>query len=92
MVERLTEAALAYIEARAMVVDLTVGARSAARAGDPNASQLEDEAFDWGEREETRRRELADAIIRADPQMETRVRKFVRFAADEVNSLSALCG
>lgn len=78
---KLTETALAYLEGRAVELELVIKARSAAQRGDAGARALEDAAFDAGERLEDLRRELGDAIIRADPQMEHRVRGVVKFPA-----------
>jgi hypothetical protein len=77
------EAALAYLEAREATAKAMLDAKMASKANDPNADQLDAMAGDCAEAEETARRVLGDAIIRADPKMQERVRKTVRFSADD---------
>lgn len=68
----LTKAALAYLQLHDAV--------TTARAN------KDDAAWDLAEQEETARRVMADAIIRADPQLKIEVRKVCKFSANESGS------
>jgi hypothetical protein len=77
----LTEAALWYLERREATNAAMLKSREASRAKSIDADWLDAVAGDTAEEEETARRALGDAIIRADPQMQERVRKVVWYSA-----------
>lgn len=74
---KLADAALAYLQARDATINLRIAYEQTKEESIWRA------AFDAGEREETARRVLGDAIIADDPDQKPAVRKIVRFSTQE---------